>query len=111
MREFVCLCDEGFAAIVKLTVVKYILPKLRNQWSDEELRTQAERRPTKFYWDVHSRAVRGEISEQELAAARATIEELSRWSSSHQDALSCAASTCRSADRVASRPHPSVIRR
>jgi len=35
-------------------------------------------RPTKFYRDVHSRAVRGEISEQELAAARATIEELSR---------------------------------
>ena len=30
MREFVYLCDEGFSAIVKLTMVKYILPKLRN---------------------------------------------------------------------------------
>ena len=27
MREFVYLCDEGFSAIVKLTMVKYILPK------------------------------------------------------------------------------------
>ena len=76
MREFVCLCDEGFAAIVKLTMVKYLLPKLRNRWSDDELRKQAERRPTRFYRDVHSRGVRGEITEQELAAARATIEEL-----------------------------------
>ena len=37
---------------------------------------QAERRPTKFYQDVHGRAVRGEITEQELGAARATIDEL-----------------------------------
>ena len=76
MREFVYLCDEGFSAIVKLTMVKYILPKLRNGWDDDELRKQAERRPTKFYQDVHGRAVRGEITEQELGAARATIEEL-----------------------------------
>ena len=76
MREFVYLCDEGFSAIVKLTMVKYILPKLRNRWGDDELRKQAERRPTKFYQDVHGRAVRGEITEQELAAARATIDEL-----------------------------------
>ena len=38
MREFVFLCDEGFTAIAKLTLVKYILPKLRNRWSDDELR-------------------------------------------------------------------------
>ena len=76
MREFVYLCDEGFSAIVKLTMVKYILPKLRNRWGDDELRKQAGRRPTKFYQDVHGRAVRGEITEQELGAARATIDEL-----------------------------------
>ena len=76
MREFVYLCDEGFSAIVKLTMVKYILPKLRNRWGDDELRKQAERRPTRFYQDVHSRAVRGEITEQELGAAQATIDEL-----------------------------------
>jgi glutathione S-transferase len=76
MREFVSLCDEGFSAIVKLTMVKYILPKLRNRWSDDELRRQAELRPTKFYQDVHGRAVRGEITGQELGAARATIDEL-----------------------------------
>jgi glutathione S-transferase len=76
MREFVYLCDEGFSAIVKLTMVKYILPKLRNRWGDDELRKQTERRPTKFYQDVHGRAVRGEITERELGAARATIDEL-----------------------------------
>jgi glutathione S-transferase/GST-like protein len=76
MREFVYLCDEGFSAIVKLTMVKYILPKLRNRWSDDELRKQAERRPIKFYQDIHGRAVRGEITGQELGAARATIDEL-----------------------------------
>ncbi len=48
MREFVFLCDEGFTAIAKLTLVKYILPKLRNRWSDDELRQQAARRPTRF---------------------------------------------------------------
>src|SRR5271169_1262880 len=76
MREFIFLCDEGFSAIAKLTLVKYILPKLRNRWSDDELRKQAERRPTKFYQDFHGRAVRGEITEQELVTARATIDEL-----------------------------------
>ena len=76
MREFVHACDEGFSAIVTLTMVKYILPKLRNRWSDDELRLQAERRPTRFYQDVHARAVRGEITAAELAAARATIDEL-----------------------------------
>jgi glutathione S-transferase len=57
-------------------MVKYILPKLWNRWGDDELRKQAERRPTKFYRDVRGRAVRGEITERELGAARATIDEL-----------------------------------
>jgi len=52
------------------------LQKLRNRWGDDVLRKQAERRPTRFYQDVHGRAVRGEIKEQELATARATIDEL-----------------------------------
>jgi glutathione S-transferase len=76
MREFIYLCDEGFSAIVKLTMVKYILPKLRNRWGEDELIKQAARRPTKFYQDVHGRAVRGEITERELLAARAAIDEL-----------------------------------
>ncbi len=76
MREFNHACEEGFAAIVLLTMVKYILPKLRNRWSDAELRAQAEKRPLKFYRDVHSRAVRGEITQQELADSEATIAGL-----------------------------------
>jgi glutathione S-transferase len=76
MREFIRKCEDGFDAIVKLTIVKYILPKLRNRWGQEELVKQAARRPTRFYQDVHSRAVRGEITEAELAVSRATIEEL-----------------------------------
>jgi hypothetical protein len=74
MREFVYACDEGFSAIVKLTMVRYILPKLRNRWGDVELRQQAERRPTRFYQDIHSRAVRGQITKAELEDAGATIE-------------------------------------
>jgi glutathione S-transferase len=76
MREFVCKCEDGFDAIVKLTMVKYIFPKLRNRWSLEELTKQAANRPHKYYRDIHSRAVRGEITEAELAEARQTIEEL-----------------------------------
>ena len=75
MREFVYACDEGFSAIVKLTMVQYILPKLRNRWGDAELRKQADRRPTRFYRDIHGRAVRGEITDAELVDARATIED------------------------------------
>jgi glutathione S-transferase len=37
MREFIRKCEDDFDAIVKLTMVKYILPKLRNRWGDEEL--------------------------------------------------------------------------
>src|SRR5262249_54932030 len=52
------------------------LPKLRNRWGQEELVKQAERRPTRFYRDIHGRGVRGEITDAELAEARAKIEEL-----------------------------------
>ena len=76
MREFVRRCEDGFDAIVKLTMVKYILPKLKNRWSIEELMKQAARRPMKYYQDVHSRAVRGEITDDELAKSRETIEDL-----------------------------------
>jgi glutathione S-transferase len=76
MREFVRKCENEFDAIVKLTMVKYILPKLRNRWSQAELLDQAARRPTKYYQDVHSRAVRGEIPDSELQAAQRTIEGL-----------------------------------
>jgi len=76
MREFIRKCEDGFDGIVKLTIVKYILPKLRNRWGDAELIKQAARRPMRYYQDVHSRAVRGEIAEAELAVARGMIEEL-----------------------------------
>jgi glutathione S-transferase len=76
MREFVHACDEVFPSLVKLTMVRYILPKLRNRWGDDELRKQAERRPTRFYRDVHGRAVRGEITQAELEDARTTMEDL-----------------------------------
>jgi glutathione S-transferase len=76
MREFIRKCEDGFDGIVKLTMVKYILPKLRNRWSEEELIKQAARRPKRYYQDVHSRGVRGEITEAELAESRATIELL-----------------------------------
>jgi hypothetical protein len=52
MREFTYLCDEGFSAIAKLTMVKYTLPKLRNRWGEDELIKQAARRPTKCYQDA-----------------------------------------------------------
>jgi hypothetical protein len=76
MREFIRKCETSFDAIVKLTFVRYILPKLRNRWGEEELIKQAQRRPTRFYGDIHARGVRGEITEVELAEARATILEL-----------------------------------
>jgi len=76
MREFVRKCEDDFDAIVKLTMVKYILPKLRNRWGTDELIKQAARRPMRYYQDMHSRAVRGEITDAELVEARATIERL-----------------------------------
>lgn len=76
MREFVKACDDGFDAIAKLTMVKYILPKLRKRWGDDVLREQAAKRPTKFLQDLHSRAVWGEIPESELRESRTSIEAL-----------------------------------
>jgi glutathione S-transferase len=76
MREFIRKCENAMSPIALLTYVKYILPKLRNRWSDEELRTQAEKRPTKFLRDLHSRGIRGEISKQELAEAANDLERL-----------------------------------
>ena len=76
MREFVHKCEDAFDAIVKLTMVKYILPKLLNRWGRDELIRQAARRPTRYYKDVHSRAVHGEITDTELAESRASINEL-----------------------------------
>ncbi len=76
MREFTKACDDGFDAIAKLTMVRYILPKLRKRWGDEVLREQARHRPNRFLQDLHSRAVRGEIHEDELQEARASIETL-----------------------------------
>ncbi len=76
MREFIRRCENTMGPIALLTYVKYILPKLRNRWSDEELRAQADRRPTKFLRDLHSRGIRGEISEQELSQAATDIETL-----------------------------------
>ena len=76
MREFVKACDDGLDAIAKLTMVKYILPKLRNRHGDEVLREWAQKRPTRYYRDLHSRGIRGEITEQELGEAMATVGEL-----------------------------------
>ena len=52
MRQFVRACDQGLDPIAKLTMVKYILPKLRNRWSEAELQKQAGLRPTKFLKDL-----------------------------------------------------------
>ena len=76
MREFIRKCEDGFDGIVKLTMVKYILPKLRNRWGDDELIKRAAQRPMRDYKDVHSRAVRGAVTAAELAEARVAIEEL-----------------------------------
>lgn len=76
MRLFVRACDQGLDPIAKLTMVKYILPKLRNRWSEAELQRQAELRPTKFLKDLHTRAVRGEIPPEELDSASAEIAVL-----------------------------------
>lgn len=73
MREFIRFCEDNFDGIVKLTAVKYLMPKLRNRWSDEELAKQAKRRPMAFYKDIHGRALRGEIGADELAEAQGKI--------------------------------------
>jgi glutathione S-transferase len=76
MREFIRTCEVALTPIALLTYVKYILPKLRNRWSDEELHKQAAQRPTRFLRDLHSRGIRGEITELELIQASKDIEVL-----------------------------------
>src|SRR5205807_956560 len=76
MREFIRVCDDGLPAIVLPTMVKYILPKLRNRWGDEELARRADQRPTDFYRRVHRKAVDGAVSEQELAECFARLEKI-----------------------------------
>lgn len=66
MREFVRLCDDGLPSIVLPTMVKYLVPKLRKRWGDDELARRAEQRPTEFYRRVHRRGLEGDISQQEL---------------------------------------------
>ncbi|MBM3488742.1 MAG: glutathione S-transferase family protein [Alphaproteobacteria bacterium] len=73
MREFIRLCDDRFPAIVLPTLVKYIVPKLRNRWGEDELRRQAERRPTAFYRDAHARGVAGAVDAAEIARGEADI--------------------------------------
>ena len=76
MRLFIRTCETALAPVALLTYVKYILPKLRNRWSDEELRAQADKRPTKFLRDLHSRGIRGEITADELDEATRDVETL-----------------------------------
>jgi glutathione S-transferase/GST-like protein len=111
MREFIHRCEASFDGIVKLTFVKYILPKLRNRWSHEELLEQAERRPMKYYRDIHGRGVRGEITEAELAAARPCSRNCSTSSNARSIlARGSSARTTRS-PRSPSRPTCSASRR
>lgn len=76
MREFFRACDDGFSAIVKLTMVQYIVPKLRRRWGDDVLLAHVEKRPSKYLKDMHGRALRGEIGESELDECRAGIAAL-----------------------------------
>lgn len=76
MREFIRVCDDGLPAIVLPTMVKYILPKLRNRWDDEELARRAEQRPTDFYKRVHRKAVEGAVSEAELAECFVALDKI-----------------------------------
>jgi glutathione S-transferase len=76
MREFIRVCDDGLPAIVLPTMVKYILPKLKNRWGDEELARRAEQRPTDYYKRVHRKAVEGAVSEAELAECFTSLEKI-----------------------------------
>lgn len=76
MRHFVQGCAEALSPIALLTYVRYILPKLRNRWSDAELIRQADQRPTRFLRDLHSRGIRNQIGDEELAQAGRDLELL-----------------------------------
>lgn len=76
MREFIRRCDDGLPAIALPTLVKYILPKMRNRWSESDLVGRAAERPTDFLRRLHERGLRGEVSAEELEAAYAKLEAL-----------------------------------
>lgn len=76
MRAFIKITDDEFPAVVMPTFVKYILPKLRNRWSDEELHRQADRRPTEYYREIHGRGVRGEVSPEEVEKCLTRFEKI-----------------------------------
>jgi glutathione S-transferase len=75
-REFIRICDDGLPSIVLPTLVNYIVPKLMNRWSNEELQKRATERPTEFYKRVHKKAIDREISETELAECFARLESI-----------------------------------
>ena len=70
MREFIRKCEDGFDAIVKLTMVKYILPKLRNRWGDEELIKRAAQRPLLLSGHSLSRRARRDHARRACRGAR-----------------------------------------
>ena len=76
MRQFVRLCDEGLPAIALPTMVKYVVPKLRKRWGEDELRRRIDERPTEFLRMAHRRTLDGEISPEELQACFAKIDGL-----------------------------------
>lgn len=76
MRGFMKLTDDKFTAIVLPTYVKYILPKLKNRWGEDELKKQATRRPTDFYRKVHGEGIRGEISDADIERCHRDIQSI-----------------------------------
>ncbi len=76
MRVFIRQCDEGLPAIALPTLVKYLLPKLRNRWGDEVLQERAGDRPTEFLRNLHQRGLKGEVAPEELEAAYQRLERL-----------------------------------
>lgn len=76
MREFIRRCDDGLPAVALPTLVKYILPKLRNRWSEDVLQDQAELRPSKFLRSLHERGLKDAVQPEELEAAYGQLERL-----------------------------------
>jgi glutathione S-transferase len=74
MREFVKVCDEGLPAIALPTMVKYLLPKLRRRWGEEELSKRSEERPTEMYRGMFRRGIAGQVSDAELKQCFERIE-------------------------------------
>lgn len=75
MREFIKQCDDiVLPAIGLTTLMKYILPKLKNRWEPRELEQFIARKPTLRHRDSHMRAVRGDIDDQEIDDAVAQLE-------------------------------------